>query len=875
MTRLMRFVGASIVITLVWPAALRAQYDSELVGFNGPPIDDPATSQEMFRTPQFSGTTSGFIVPNVDPYDNNAAFRASGLQTEGLAALETFFLWVDSADPYGWVRLTTFNGPERPNPSLDTRGKVRFKITNRSELSEGEIGLCIGIRETGGVGIPQMGDGGTSGPIEWVGVTGVVTDPNDPNLVIAPIPAITLVPSAQPYSLEWDLATGVVSVNGTPQGGVIAGFTGNGILDAPDNRGTFEHIAITNVVADTAILINFAIDELQFEATEPDPTPPPVIRGPVVETDTEVEVECIVDAIVAELFLNDASQGYAVPSGGVATFSGLTLNVDDVLTATQTANGITSDPSAPVVVYPEGTALAENFDGYASQEDLEALWMQGDPSDEYKFHLTSGSASSCQNFVFSDYDNAPYDGVSRLYYSIGSVNGTDAEPLLVTYRFKHDTNNSNARGRFELTSSLSRVHGALGFAFTNGVGGAWGQQYTSMTNSPAPIIEGYVSDYFGYDYAPTGIERVSGVWHKMQIEVLTDVVNFYIDDVLANPIDPVTELPIWPGGVPRVNSNNFQYIILGTMNSNNGSAMMYDDISITIGDTSLPFGDPNPVESPTIDGPLFPGDTIVDVYDIDPDNATDVVVYAEGVEVGSVSGSFPTGTATVTVLSLSDGEIVTATQTVDAIESCFSWPVVVAVPAPTLESILVPGQTLVSVSNIEENLAAAVMVYKDLGEGELQLLGTLANPTEDPAVVTTTPLVDGDTIVATQTIDGVESPLSTSVIVAVPAPTIPGPLDLGDTIVTVTDVHPLAEIVTVYLNSTPYAVDPEGETAVDVTVPSLQQGTAVRATQTIDGVEGPYSNTQLVGNYVFINEFNYDDAGTPDNLAFVELYNGD
>ncbi|MFQ5806032.1 MAG: hypothetical protein ACE5I3_06245, partial [Phycisphaerae bacterium] len=158
---------------LVGPMSLWAQFPSELVGFNGPPIDDPATSQEMFRIPQFSGSTSHFVVPNVDPYDNNAAFRASGLQTEGVAALEAFFDWVDTTDPYAWVRLTTYNGEGRPNPCLDTRGKVRFKLTNRSELFQGEVGLCIGIRETGAEGVPQMGDGGTSGPIEWVGVTGV------------------------------------------------------------------------------------------------------------------------------------------------------------------------------------------------------------------------------------------------------------------------------------------------------------------------------------------------------------------------------------------------------------------------------------------------------------------------------------------------------------------------------------------------------------------------------------------------------------------------------------------------------------------------------------------------------------------------------
>ncbi|MBU0617297.1 MAG: hypothetical protein KKI02_06255 [Planctomycetes bacterium] len=835
MARLVRFVSLGVLVAVVCPMTLRAQFPSGVVGFNGPPIDDPATSQEMVQQPQFSGSTSSYIVPNTPgAYDWNAAFRAAGLQTEGDAALEAFFYWTDTDDADSWVRLTTYNGPERPNPSLDTRGKVRFKITNRSELFDGEIGICLGIRETGGVDIPQLADGGTSGPIEWVGVdttvngiiagpdmivdtqaTGddvqvypvgydLVNDPNEPlptgTAVISPgtngtidtvpipddeyrfgyfiaangnrrpIPAITLPPVPTPYQLEWNLATGAVSLNGSPQGGGIAGFTGNGTLaDCPDDRGTLEHITITNLESDVAVLINFAIDELQFEATVPDPTPPPRIRGPVVETDTIVEVECVLDATDAELFINEASQGHETPVDGLATFNELELTIGDVLTAKQTANGVESDFSAPVVVYAEGTALAEGFDGYASQEELEALWTQDDPTNDRKILLTSGSASSCENFVFSDYD--PGSSVSRLYFPLPAINGSDAQPLLLTYRFKHDYNDTEARARFELTSSLTRVYGAVGFAFTNGVGGLWGEQYTTMTNNPVPV-EGYEYDYFYYDYALTGIEREPGVWHKMQIEVLSTVFNFYIDDQLANPLDPDTGLPIWPGGVPRGDyTDDFEYVIIGVGFSNNGPAMMYDDISITLGDTEIPFGDPHPIESPTVDGPLFPDGTEVEVSDIDPDNATAVAVYVNATEVASAAGPFPEGTASITVPTLYDGQTVTATQTVDSIESCYSWPVVVAVPAPTVDPILIVEDVTVEVSDIEENLASAVTVYEDR-EGDMFVLGSVSNPATDPVDVSVPALEAGMVIVATQTIGGVESPFSEGVTVESEPPAI-------------------------------------------------------------------------------------------------------
>ncbi len=359
MAGLLRFIGVGLVTALVCPISLWAQYPSELVGFNGPPIDDPATSQEMFRQPQLSGSTDQYIIandPNV-PYGNNAAYRAAGLQTEGVAALEAYFRWVNPADPHGWLRLTTWQGEERPNPALHTQGKVRFRITNRSEFSRGEVGICLGIRETG-ENVPQLSDGGTSGPIEWVGVTGVITDPNDPNVVIAPIPAITLpVPGTTGTRLEWDLSTGIVSVNGVPHGGGIESFFGgNGVLDPPNNRGTLEHIAITNVVSDTAVFIDVGIDELQFEAPEPDPVLPPTIVTPILAGHTEITVTDLLFTVdQVELYLAGEllqSQDVTTPDDVVFTID--PAEVGDVYTARQhdSVTGFWSDFSEPAVVRP-------------------------------------------------------------------------------------------------------------------------------------------------------------------------------------------------------------------------------------------------------------------------------------------------------------------------------------------------------------------------------------------------------------------------------------------------------------------------------------------------------------------------------------------
>jgi hypothetical protein len=408
----------SVIAAVLLPSAALAQYPSAVVGFNGPPIDDPETSQEMFRQPGFSGSTNTYIVPNSpDLYDYNAAYRAAGLHTEGAASMSVFWNWVDTNDPDAWLRLSTYNGPERPNPSLHTHGQVRFKIVNRSEIFDGEIGICLGIRETGEL-VPQLADGGTSGDIEWVGVdttpNGIIAGPdgivdttanpmsddvqvypvgydivNDPNEPLPtgtavidpgpdgvlnttptpddqirfgyfiganggrrPIPAITLPPSVVPALIEWDIATGNVSVDGTPAGGGVAGFTGNGVIDVVPTRGTLEHIAFTNLTGDPAVFIEVAIDELQFEAPDPDPVLAPTIVPPILLDQTTVTVTDLQFGVdLVTLYVN----GGFLDSQVTTTTDDVVFTIapavpGDIYTATQTIDGIEGLISDPVVV---------------------------------------------------------------------------------------------------------------------------------------------------------------------------------------------------------------------------------------------------------------------------------------------------------------------------------------------------------------------------------------------------------------------------------------------------------------------------------------------------------------------------------------------
>jgi hypothetical protein len=419
MTRVVRMAMLAAAIALMAPATVTAQYGSEVVGFNGPPIDDPATSQEMVRQPGFSGSTSGFIIPNpTGSYEENSAFRASGLAV-GQAALRVFFKWVDETDDQAWLRLSTFDGPERPNPALHTQGTVTFEIANQAELFDGNLGLCLGIRETGAL-VPQLADGGTSGDIEWVGVdttpNGIVvgedgivdttaagddvqvydvgtdlaalelplgtaviavgdngvldTTPADDDEVRfgyfinddggrTPIPALVLPPSPSFKTVEFNLATGEVKLNGSSQGGGIAGFTGNGLMDVDPPRGTLEHFAFTNDPDDPATDMNLAIDELQFDAPDPDPVVPPRVVAPIIADDVEVTVTDLLATVdQVSLYVDGellATEDVVTPDDVVFSISPAVA--DEVYTATQrdSVTGFTSEQSPGVTVLPEAS----------------------------------------------------------------------------------------------------------------------------------------------------------------------------------------------------------------------------------------------------------------------------------------------------------------------------------------------------------------------------------------------------------------------------------------------------------------------------------------------------------------------------------------
>ncbi|MDW8307760.1 MAG: malectin domain-containing carbohydrate-binding protein [Verrucomicrobiales bacterium] len=186
----------------------------------------------MFRHPTFSGTTSGLLdaSPNVSAVSGalppgNASSRALNVNWSFKAG---------TTNP--WLRLTTFGASTLPNPIVDFAQTVRFDIWTDRDLRVG-----LGVRESNPTG-PIGGDGGSSGPIEFVGVPSLLGS--------APQPLRT-VPASNWVTLTFNFTNEAVSA-----------FTGNGTLESTTGKGVLEHLAFVPAAGSGAynvFLDNFAV----------------------------------------------------------------------------------------------------------------------------------------------------------------------------------------------------------------------------------------------------------------------------------------------------------------------------------------------------------------------------------------------------------------------------------------------------------------------------------------------------------------------------------------------------------------------------------------------------------------------------------------
>jgi len=141
--RLLNIDGATDPITL-WIDTVRVVFDpagptppeSVVFGSFEGFADD---TEVMFIEPSFSGSTSAFLAPTPDfaGVDNTVAH-------DGSASYRTEFQFINST-PTNWLRLTTFNAQNTPNPAImfDSDCTVSFWMKGVPEPSSlALLGLC-------------------------------------------------------------------------------------------------------------------------------------------------------------------------------------------------------------------------------------------------------------------------------------------------------------------------------------------------------------------------------------------------------------------------------------------------------------------------------------------------------------------------------------------------------------------------------------------------------------------------------------------------------------------------------------------------------------------------------------------------------------
>jgi hypothetical protein len=208
-----------------------------ITGFEGYALG--ANGVVLFRQPSFSGSTSGFLaftgVCNIPNGVYNCALISNEQAFSGTQSLKVawqFRLNPATGQPFpnAWLRLTTFNTPNIPNPAINFANRVRVRLYVPS--STPDFYLTLGVRETdtpapcggnGGVNNPN----GVAGGIEWIGATSAQGNN-------APVGKLVN-QKDQWVTVKFDIRRDPILG--------FAGSTANGQIDG--STGTIEHLAFT------------------------------------------------------------------------------------------------------------------------------------------------------------------------------------------------------------------------------------------------------------------------------------------------------------------------------------------------------------------------------------------------------------------------------------------------------------------------------------------------------------------------------------------------------------------------------------------------------------------------------------------------------
>lgn len=196
------------------------------------------TASVMFQKPSYSGSTRG-IDPAITNYSIIATTFPAGHSGTAVLRNSWSFTSAGASPNTNWVRLTTVLSSGFPNPVIDIGQILKFDIYTDKTLK-----LGIGVRETTNASGTAIGsDGGTTGAIEWAGVTNSTGG--------APNPTRTInAGSWQTVQFNFPFES-------------VAGFTGNGTLSTASGLAVLEHLIYRPLDAGSGVynvyLDNFSV----------------------------------------------------------------------------------------------------------------------------------------------------------------------------------------------------------------------------------------------------------------------------------------------------------------------------------------------------------------------------------------------------------------------------------------------------------------------------------------------------------------------------------------------------------------------------------------------------------------------------------------
>jgi len=181
-------------------------------------MTDMTNEHVMFNKAGNSSTTSAFVdtAKTQTSYVTNS-FPAGNTNGDGSKVMK--FVWsfkTGTSNP--WVRMNTLlvGAPHYiKDPTIELNQTLKFDIYTTKPILVG-----VGVRETGTT-VAIGADGGTTGNIEWVGVTNVVGSTPQPSRLIS--------------ASNWTTVTMDFASDS------VRSFTGNGVLAT--GRGVLEHLA--------------------------------------------------------------------------------------------------------------------------------------------------------------------------------------------------------------------------------------------------------------------------------------------------------------------------------------------------------------------------------------------------------------------------------------------------------------------------------------------------------------------------------------------------------------------------------------------------------------------------------------------------------